>query len=204
MSGPLFRFFICALLVVSTLSCDRVVRERKRVKDKAAEALEEVKEEASEAIDHAEAKAEEALETALNAAEEQIDKVIDKIIPYRYTEEPDSEENKQFFKDIVLPELTDDIHTIHGYYDSWAGDATILIGFRCADSTAQKIINRHNFKWDGEKRGTKILNLYEFPWMNKKQLEPLPRYEWNQDEHYFKEFYFDTDTGQAFFLFWNI
>jgi hypothetical protein len=165
------------LFVVSIFSCTRA-------KEKAAEWSSNARQEMQEQV------------------ERQAQKAIDKVIPPFDHDRPDTDNNRQRFRDFIRVEITPDVQNIYCFNDDIVGiDADYMFAFNCNQTTSDKIIELHKFEPDTATNRDNGFGLqHDFPWWDKTRIARLPKYKWNDGGQYFKYYWYDKDNQQAYFF----
>lgn len=131
---------------------------------------------------------------------EQSEDALNKVIPRFDAYSPDTKYNKERFKDFIQVELTPDIKNIYCFDDAIGIDADYQFSFNCSLTTAQQIIKKHQLKPDKETTDYAFGLQNDFEWWDKKKIEKLDLYSWQQDNQYFKYFWYDTSEQKAYFF----
>ena len=131
---------------------------------------------------------------------EQTQKVVDKVFPPFDHDQPDTENNKIRFRDFIQVELSPDVRNIYCFDDAISIDADYMFAFNCADSTSEKIIQKHQLRPEGIVQNNGFGMQHDFPWWDKKRIATLPKYSWNSNERYFKHFWYDRENQQAYYF----
>lgn len=167
--------YIFIAIVLFTFSCSKVKNKGKEV---AHNAKEKVKSE----------------------VEQQINKAISKVFPPFDSDEPDTENNKQRFKEFLQIELTEDIHTIYCFDDAIGIDADFMFSFHCNKATSQRIIDKHLLTIDTENRDNAFGLQHDFDWWDKPRISQLQTYIWTNDNRFYKYFWFDEENEKAYYF----
>ena len=168
------RIFLAALFASASISCGTMWNEGERI-------------------------AEDAKNKAARELEEQSQKVVDKVFPPFDHDKPDTENNRQRFRDFLKVELTPDVKNIYCFDDAIGIDASYMFGFNCDPATSEKIIEMNDLKIDTA--GTAVFTpQYEFKWWNDLRVACLQRYSWTDGQQYFKYYWYDANEKKAYFF----
>lgn len=165
-----------ALLFTALFSCTRV-------KEKAAAWSERARDKAHEQL------------------EKQTQNVLDQIVPTFDHGRPDTDNNKQRFRDFIRVELSPDVQGIYCFNDDVGIDADYMFAFKCNSTTSEKIIRTHGFQPDTARDRDDGFGLqHDFPWWDKTRIARLPKYAWTDGAQYFKYYWYDEAAQQAYFF----
>lgn len=126
--------------------------------------------------------------------------LVDKVIPHFDAYKPDTKFNKEQFKDFLKVDLTPDIKNIYCFDDVIGIDADYMFSFNCDTTTARKIIEKHQLKFDKKTTDYAFGLQHDFDWWDKKKIEKLDLYSWQGDRQYFKYFWYDKTEQKAFYF----
>ena len=147
-------------------------------------------------------------ELADNTKEKVKDKskdLVDKVIPHFDAYRPDTKFNKERFKDFLQVDLTEDIKNIYCFDDAIGIDADYQFSFNCDSVTAGRIIKKHQLKLDKTSTNYGFGLQNDFEWWDKKKIEKLDLYTWqNADHRYFKLFWYDKTEQKAYYFDYDI
>lgn len=132
---------------------------------------------------------------AANELREQTQKVTEKVFPPFDHDQPDTENNKQRFRDFIGLTITPDIHNIYCYDDAVGIDAFYLFAFNCNEATSQKIIKQLELGIDssginGPQR--------DFDWWDL-ETEAAEKYSSIQDHAYYRLYWYDKKKSKAYY-----
>ncbi len=133
-------------------------------------------------------------------AEAKMEDKSDDLFPTFDAYKADTKFNKKRFHDFLKVEITPDVKNIYCHDDAIGIDADYQFGFNCNDSTAQRIIRKHQLKLDllTEDNGFGLQD--DFDWWDKKKIEKLDLYSWTNGNQYFKYFWYDSKEQKAYFF----
>lgn len=118
--------------------------------------------------------------------------------PFDY-ETPDTQNNVFHYEHLVNVEITDDVKNLYSY-GSEGIDASYYLAFECDEDTKEKIIKANKMDKDIEV-GQALYSSFEIDWWNKEEIDTLSRYVYSSDdERYFRYFWYNDDSHQAYFL----
>lgn len=132
--------------------------------------------------------------------EEKISDKSDDLFPTFDAYKADSKFNKKRFRDFLKVEITDDVKNIYCHDDAIGIDADYQFGFNCNDSTAQRIIRKHQLTLDLITEDKAFGLQDDFDWWDKKKIDKLDLYSWTNGNQYFKYFWYDSKEQKAYFF----
>lgn len=128
------------------------------------------------------------------------EKIIEEIYPPFDEGTPDTDNNKARFKEFLKVELTPDIKNIYCHNDDIGIDLDFMFAFECKEGTAEKIIQKHKLELNGPNIGNASGLRDDFPWWDEDRIRELPRYSWFDGKSYYKYFWYDRETGKAWYF----
>ncbi len=162
-------------LIFGLLSCDRIKRKTEQVTNN-------VKTRTKEEI------------------ERQTKRVVDTILPTFNHDKPDTENNKERFKDFIKVEITPDVKNIYCFDDAIGIDADYMFSFDCNSSTSNKIIEVNGLELDTVNSDNGFYIQHDFDWWNKEKIAKLAKYSWTNGDRFFKYYWYDKKNGKAYFF----
>jgi len=130
----------------------------------------------------------------------QADKIVDKILPAFDYDKPDTENNKERFRDFLKVEITPDVKDIYCFDDAIGIDADYMFSFSCNSSTSIRIIETNNLKLDITSTDNAFALQHDFEWWNKARIATLKKYSWTNGNRYFKYYWYDKENEKAYFF----
>jgi len=131
---------------------------------------------------------------------DEIDTQIEEVFPKFDHDQPDTENNKQRFRDFLKVEITTDIRNIYCYDDAIGIDADYMFSFNCSSETSEKIIRTNQLKIDTINANNGFGMQDDFPWWNKDRIAELQKYSWTNGDQYYKYYWYDQDSSKAYFF----
>lgn len=132
--------------------------------------------------------------------EEKISDKSDDLFPTFDAYKADTKFNKKRFHDFLKVEITSDVKNIYCHDDAVGIDADYQFGFNCSNSTAQRIIKKHQLKLDLLTEDQAFGLQDDFDWWDKKKIEKLDLYSWTDGRQYSKYFWYDSKEQKAYFF----
>ena len=163
------------ILTIGLISCDRI-------KNKSEQVAEKVKEKTKSEL------------------REQTQKVIDKVYPPFDHDKPDTENNKERFKDFLDVEITHDVKNIYCFDDAIGIDADYMFAFDCSPETSMKIIEANKLTMDSLNLENGFGLQHDFDWWDKERIKNLQKYSWTDGNQYFKYYWYDKENEKAYFF----
>ncbi len=123
----------------------------------------------------------------------------DKIFPIFDSETSNTKYNKERFNEYMEIELTDDIDSIYSFGDFLGSDYKILISFKCAPKTIDKIVKAKNMKLSEDAKDNGLLFSGEFKWWDKdviEKIQPYVRIDKSGDRFYL---WYNMNTQKAYY-----
>jgi hypothetical protein len=173
--NPVIKICALAILTIGLFSCNRVKKKAEDVADRVKE------------------KARKELETHTQ-------RVIDKVFPPFDYDKPDTENNKQRFRDFIKVELSPDVKNIYCFDDAVGIDADYMFAFECDPATSEKIIETNHLTIDTVNMDNAFGLQDDLPWWDKKRIEQLQKYSWTDGKQYFKYYWYDRENKKAYFF----
>jgi hypothetical protein len=131
--------------------------------------------------------------------------LVDKVFPSFDADKADTKFNKKRFKDFLQVDLTEDIKNIYCFDDAIGIDADYQFSFNCDSTTAKRIIAKHKLKLNKVSTNYSFGLQNDFEWWDKKKIEKLDLYTWqNEDNRYFKLFWYDKTEQKAYYFDYDI
>ena len=127
------------------------------------------------------------------------DQLIDKAFAPSGFSKPDSESNKNRFKEYLNVDLTKDIKNIYSYADFFGADYKILVSFSCDTSTISKIIKSKGLTLSNDENDNGLSFGEEFPWWDKKAIENIKPFKEGKELEYWKYLWFDKERKTAYY-----
>lgn len=116
------------------------------------------------------------------------------------SDKADTKNNRFHYQELINLELTPDVKNLYTYGNEFGIDASYYIAFECKKETALKIIDSNNFLKE-DVFGIPLSSNLELDWWNKNEIDTLIRYVYkNNDETYFKYFWYNDSNFHAYFL----
>src|SRR5688572_5773013 len=163
------------ILLSGLLACDRVTKKAEEVSERVAD-------------------------KTRKGIERQVGKVADKIFPGFDHDKPDTENNKQRFRDFLKIEITPDVKNIYCFDDAIGIDADYMFAFGCDPSTSLRIIEANELKLDTSNTDNGFSMQHDFKWWKKERIAKLNKYSWTNGNQYFKYYWYDEENGKAYFF----
>ena len=126
--------------------------------------------------------------------------LVNKVAPQFDADQPDTKFNKERFRDFLQVELTPDIKNIYCFDDAIGIDADYQFSFNCDPLTSKRIIEKHKLTLDTVTTDYAFGLQNDFSWWDKKKIEKLKLYSWNDGGQYFKYFWYDAAEQKAYFF----
>jgi hypothetical protein len=126
--------------------------------------------------------------------------IVDKIVPHFDAYKPDTKYNKQRFKDFLKIDLTQDIKNIYCFDDAIGIDADYMFSFNCCQTTAKKINEKLLLKLDTMTTDYAFGLQHDFEWWDKKKIEKLDLYSWQDGNQFYKYFWYDQTEQKAYYF----
>jgi hypothetical protein len=127
------------------------------------------------------------------------DQLIDKAFAPSDFGKPDTERDKNRFREYLKIDLTKDIRNIYTYEDYFGADYKILMSFSCDDSTALKIVRSKRLQLSTEEHDSGLFFGEEFPWWNKEAIQKLRPFKEGKELEYWKYFWFDKKARTGYY-----
>lgn len=134
----------------------------------------------------------------------QVHKVASKIFPPFNHDKPDTENNKNRFRDFIKVEITQDIKNIYCYDEPIGINTSYMFSFNCNETTSNKIIDTLNLIPDTLKLGNALGMQRDFEWWDKERIKKLKLYSWKGEYQYFKFYWYDKENEKAYFFDFDI
>lgn len=116
------------------------------------------------------------------------------------TDKPDTENNRFHYEHLINVKISPDVVNLYADGDEIGIDAAYYLAFECNKETALRIINSNKLLQD-EKLGIPLINGYKTAWWDTNEIESLPRFVYkNEDETYFKYFWYNESNQHAYFM----
>jgi len=111
---------------------------------------------------------------------------------------PDTKNNVFHYEHLINVKISEDVKNLYTFGWEFTRDPTYCLSFKCNKETAYKIIEQNEMTLDTKKGiGLSI----ELEWWNNSDIDTLLRYQiTNSEETYFKYFWYNENTNQAYFL----
>lgn len=174
-----YRNIIILLAITALLfaSCDEISDRGKGVKNKA--------------------------ESAACSAKKKAERKVSEVLPIFDPTEADTYNNKLRFEETLQFAVTNDIKELYGYGEFLGFEAFIAFAFFCDDSTAAKIISKHNLSKEA-KSNINLDNIYpDYEWWDLPPGSLIDRY-LESNQSYYKFFWFDSDKSKAYYLYFEV
>jgi hypothetical protein len=169
--------YILLIVLLTTLSCDRLKRKGDQVINKTKE------------------KAAKTKETIIKKKDE----LIDKVFPIYNSSKPDTDNNKKRFKEHLKIELTEDINNIYTHGDFLGIDYKVLISFNCDTATVSRIIKAKSMNLSLADHDNGLIFISEFPWWNEKVIEKIKPYKVGKEYEYWQYLWYDRKSKTAYY-----
>jgi hypothetical protein len=164
-------YLLTIIFIVTNISCDRIKNKGQKLVDKTVETLK-------------------------NKSKD----LANKVIPHFDAYKPDTEFNKERFKEFIKVDLTPDIKNIYCFDDAIGIDADYQFSFNCDPKTTNLIIEKHQLKLDKKTIDYAFGLQNDFEWWDKKKIEKLNLFSRQGDHQYFKYFWYDKTENKAYFF----
>lgn len=135
-----------------------------------------------------------------NELRDQSQKVFDKIYPSFDHDKPDTENNKNRFKEFLKIKISEDIKNIYCFNDEIGIDADYMFAFNCNETTSKKIIEVHELLIDSLNSDNGFGIQHDFEWWEKDRIVNLEKYTWTDGKQYFKYYWYDKENKKAYFF----
>ncbi|PCI95352.1 MAG: hypothetical protein COB15_12295 [Flavobacteriales bacterium] len=113
---------------------------------------------------------------------------------------PDTKNNVFHYEHLVGIGISEDVKNLYTYGDQFGIDASYYLAFNCTESTKDSIINSNQMIADSE-NGIGLYSSLELDWWDKEEIESLNRFVYtNENKTYFKYFWYNEESSQAYFL----
>ncbi len=123
--------------------------------------------------------------------------------PFDY-QTPDTKNNIFHYENLIHVDITPDVTNLYTYGDEIGIDASYYLAFECNPETAQAIIDSNDMQSDCFNI-TILNNGFKMSWWDLQEIKTLPQFCWSNDnETYFKHFWYDPQTKRAFFMDFDI
>lgn len=126
--------------------------------------------------------------------------LADKVVPHFDAYTADTKYNKERFRDFLQVDLTPDIKNIYCFADAIGIDAGYQFAFSCDQSTAERIIQKHQLRLDSKTTDFAFGLQYDFDWWDKTKIEKLKLYSWEGEHQYYKYFWYDQKEQKAYYF----
>lgn len=114
------------------------------------------------------------------------------------SDKPDTDNNKERFKEYVEIELTGDINDIYTYGDL-GPDYSVIISFSCDSTTVERIIKKKNLKLSHQDHDTGLFFLEEFPWWDKGLIDKIRPYQNIKKSKLSQYLWYDKKNNNAYY-----
>ncbi len=171
----ILKYGLVVLLILSSNSCTRIKNKTKQISDKAKS-------------------------RAKQEIIKQKDRAVNKVFPPFDHDKPDTENNKKRFLDFLKIDITSDITEIYCFDDAVGIDVDYMFSFKCNLETSEKIIKIHELDINSTSTDNGFGLQHDFNWWDKKQIERLDKYEWTNGEGYHKYYWYDIESGKAYYF----
>lgn len=163
--------FLLLILLAGLFSCDRIKNRTGKVRENVREVI-----------------------------EEQTRKIIYEIYPPFDHDKPDTENNKQRFRDFIKVEITPDVKNIYCFDDAIGIDSDYMFSFNCSPATSQKIINVHKLTLDTLNSDNGFMMQNDFDWWERERIQDLQKYSWTDGNRFFKFYWYDEEQKKAYYF----
>jgi hypothetical protein len=140
----------------------------------------------------------------VNKTEEKVkaksEELANKVVPQFDAYNADTKFNKERFKDFLQIELSSDVKNIYCFDDAIGIDADYMFSFNCFETTAKKIIEKHQLKLDKTITDYAFGLQHDFDWWNKEKIEKLDLYSFQGEHQHFKYFWYDKTEEKAYYF----
>lgn len=137
-------------------------------------------------------------------AKEELKKQVEKVFPRFDHDKPDTEDNKDRFRDFIKVEITQDIKNIYCYDEAIGINTSYMFSFNCNKITSNKIIDTLNLIPDTLNLGNAFGLQRNFEWWDKERIKMLKLYSWKGENQYFKYYWYDDENEKAYFFDFDI
>ncbi|RXK86082.1 hypothetical protein [Filimonas effusa] len=127
------------------------------------------------------------------------DEIIDKTFPAYDAWLPDTDNNKKRFAKHLQVDLTGDVKNIYAYGDFLGADYKVLLCFRCAISTIDKIVKTKQMKPAEGKGPHGLVFSVNLPWWDELKLTKLRPYKVGKADEYQEFLWYDKKTQTAYY-----
>lgn len=126
---------------------------------------------------------------------------IDKVIPHFDEKTPDTQHNKERFKEFFGFYPTADVKNLYCYGDMLGIDAKFQFAFSCDSITTNRIIkNKSLVKQADSLKNQSPVIFDKFNWWETEKLDSITPYWYNQENQYFIYLWYDSLAKKAYYL----